>query len=122
MLFVATAVVFSVVVVSGGFSSKVLADTSRAKYQVGNTIRITGNAWQETNGYSLVSHRNWYGTVVSVKPKKYSNSSWEYYIRYPNGYHNDHVAEQDVAISSVDNNSNTSVSKNCTYFSQLDSR
>lgn len=75
VLFVATAVAFSVVVVSGGFSSKVHADTSRAKYQVGNTIRITGNAWQETNGYSLVSHRNWYGTVVSFKPKVHSNSA-----------------------------------------------
>lgn len=42
VLFVATAVAFSVVVVSGGFSSKLLADTSRAKYQVGNTIRIAG--------------------------------------------------------------------------------
>ncbi|WP_273712150.1 hypothetical protein [Leuconostoc mesenteroides] len=76
LLFVATAVAFSLVVFNGGSSSKVLADTPGAKYQVGNTIRIAGNAWQETNGYSLVSHRNWYGTVVSVKPKIHSNSAW----------------------------------------------
>lgn len=96
LLFVATAVAFSLVVFNGGSSSKVLADTSGAKYQVGNTIRIAGNAWQETNSYSLVSQRNWYGIVVSVKLKIHNYSAWEYYIRYPNGYHNDYVAEQDV--------------------------
>lgn len=82
VILVATAGTFAVAMLSLP-TGRAFADTPGAKYQVGNTIRITGNAWKETNGYSLVSHRNWYGTVVSVKPKQYSNSAWEYYIMIP---------------------------------------
>ncbi|MBS0957839.1 C39 family peptidase [Leuconostoc pseudomesenteroides] len=98
---------------------------ANSRYNVGDTVKVTGNAWSETNGYSLVNHRNWVGKVISKQPKPYSNSAWEYYIRYTNGEHNDHVAEQDVTISSGDSSSNTSntiVAKKPTYFSQLDSR
>lgn len=91
-----------------------------ARYKVGDTVKIAGNAWSETNGYSLVNHQNWIGTVVSATPKAYSNSAWQYYIRYSNGQHNDYVAEQDLSTSS--SNTNTTVANKPTYFSQLDSR
>lgn len=87
-----------------------------SKYHVGQTVKVTGNAWSETNGYSLVNHRNWVGTIVSATPKAYSNSAWQYYVRYSNGQHNDNVAEQDL----TDNN--TSNAGRPTYFSQLDGR
>lgn len=70
--------------------------TQVAKYKVGDVVKIASNAWSETNGYTLVNRRNWVGTVVSAKPKAYSNSAWEYDIQYSNGVHSVHVAEQDV--------------------------
>ncbi|WP_349551456.1 CHAP domain-containing protein [Leuconostoc pseudomesenteroides] len=73
-----------------------VTNISPARYKVGDTIKIAGNAWAETNGYSLVNHQNWVGTITSVTPKAFSNSAWEYYVTYSNGQHNDHVAEQDI--------------------------
>ena len=67
-----------------------------ARYTVGQTVRIASNAWSETNGYTLVNRRNWVGTVISAKPKAHGNSAWEYDIRYSNGVHSVHVAEQDL--------------------------
>lgn len=90
-----------------------------SRFQVGQTVKINSNAWAETNGYSLVNHRNWTGTIVSVTPKAHSNSAWQYYVRYSNGQHNDYVSEQDLSASSSNNNNG---SKRPTYFSQLDSR
>lgn len=54
VILVATAGMFAVAMLSLP-TGRVFADTPGAKYQVGNTIRIVGNAWKETNGYSLVS-------------------------------------------------------------------
>ena len=73
-----------------------ITNITPARYKVGDTIKIAGNAWAETNGYSLVNHQNWVGSITSVKPKAYASSAWEYYVTYPNGQHNDHVAEQDI--------------------------
>lgn len=99
-----------------------LTNIPASRFTVGQTVKINSNAWSETNGYSLVNHRNWVGTVVYATPKAHSNSAWQYYIRYSNGQHNDYVAEQDLSASSSNATTNTSVAKQPTYFSQLDSR
>ncbi|WP_349551447.1 hypothetical protein [Leuconostoc pseudomesenteroides] len=78
------------------FSNKVLANSTTPKYQVGSVVRIADYAYSETNGYTLTNRHSWVGTVVSVTRKAYSNSVWVYKIQYPNGWHNDYVAEQDV--------------------------
>ncbi|WP_349514970.1 cysteine peptidase family C39 domain-containing protein [Leuconostoc suionicum] len=99
-----------------------VTNISNARYKVGDTVKIASNAWSETNGYSLVNHQNWIGTVVSATPKAHSNSAWQYYIRYSNGQHNDYVAEQDLSASNSNTSTNSSSAKQPTYFSQLDSR
>ena len=69
----------------------------QSKYSTGQFVRLSGNAWAESNGYNLVNHRNWEGTIVSKKQiPRTSNSNYEYYVRYTNGSHNDHVLEQDL--------------------------
>ncbi|GAK32128.1 hypothetical protein WOSG25_560010, partial [Weissella oryzae SG25] len=70
--------------------------TIPAKYKIGDVVQINSNAESETNGYSLVNHRNWVGTVVSASPKAHASSAWEYDIEYPDGEHNEYVAEQDI--------------------------
>lgn len=79
-----------------------LININQAKYQIGQSVRINNNAWAESNGYRMTNHRNWVGTVVSRRSiirKSYSN--YEYYIRYSNGQHNDHVLEQDLNVGAL---------------------
>lgn len=97
-----------------------LTNIPASRYNVGQTVKVNSNAWSETNGYSLLNHRNWVGTVVSATPKAHSNSAWQYYVRYSNGQHNDYVSEQDLSANS--SNANTNVANKPAYFSQLDSR
>ncbi|CUR63348.1 Cell wall biosynthesis protein [Leuconostoc gasicomitatum KG16-1] len=83
-------------------------------------LKYSSNAAVETNGYDLSNHRNWSGTIISVSPKAYSHSAWEYYIKYPDGEHNDFVAEQDLAMATSyphpeNGTSNTYYWGYCTY-------
>ena len=71
-----------------------------AKFKVGDKVEISNIATSETNGYNLIPHRNWKGTIKSVSQLKYSSSNWEYCVEYPNGQQNVHVAEQDIIIDS----------------------
>ena len=74
----------------------------QSKYYVGQVVAISSNASAESNGYSLVNHRGWWGTVVSkTRIPHTSNSDFEYYVRYSDGSHNDHVLEQDLEAAPV---------------------
>ncbi|PAK80174.1 hypothetical protein B8W83_08260 [Leuconostoc mesenteroides] len=96
-----------------------VTNIANAKFNVGATVKIANNAWSEINGYTLTNRRNWVGTVISKTPKAYSNSAWEYDIKYSNGVQSVHVSEQDLTVNS---GTVTPVAKKPTYFSQLDSR
>ena len=68
-----------------------------AKYKQHQTVEIQGYATHESNGYYLVPHQNWIGTVKAVN-KNVNNAvgGWEYHIVYDNGQQNVHVLEQDI--------------------------
>lgn len=68
-----------------------------AKYRQDQTVEIQGFATHESNGYYLVPHQNWIGTVKAVN-KNVNNAvgGWEYHIVYDNGQQNIHVLEQDI--------------------------
>lgn len=77
-----------------------LIDPSNSKYSVGSEIKLSDGAWAENNGYSLVNHQGWTGTIVSKRAIVYnSHSQYEYYIKYANGSRNEHVLEQDISVS-----------------------
>ncbi|MBJ7649515.1 peptidoglycan recognition family protein [Weissella confusa] len=65
-------------------------------FAVGQTVQIYSGATTESTGWNLKDHRNWIGTIKSVKPVNISNSKYEYWIEYPDGSRNEHVLEQDV--------------------------
>ena len=72
--------------------------SSSSKYSVGSTVKLNSNAWAESNGYNLVNHRNWVGTVTAVRPiGRNSYSGYSYTVKYQNGEHNDYVLEQDLS-------------------------
>lgn len=72
------------------------SDTKSA-FEPGQKVQVNGNAWAESNGYNLVGRRNWVGNIVSkTKIPKMSNSEYEYYVRWGNGWHSDHILEQDL--------------------------
>lgn len=75
-----------------------------SKFDVGQKVQILPHAYKETNGYDLQPHQLWQGVVKKVTPVQWSNSSYEYYIVYNNGQHNDHVLEQDLQLWAATNN------------------
>lgn len=73
-------------------------DPQAAKYAVGQRVKVSGVAVNETNGYDLRPHRNWVGTVKRVALVNHSNSRYAYWIEYDNGERNENVPEQDVLL------------------------
>ncbi|MBJ7649514.1 glucosaminidase domain-containing protein [Weissella confusa] len=73
-----------------------LTNPVAAKYKSGDTVQISNVANSEIDGWNLIDHRNWIGTVKSVKVNNQSNSHYEYWIDYPNGARNEHVDERDL--------------------------
>ncbi|MCT8392513.1 N-acetylmuramoyl-L-alanine amidase [Weissella confusa] len=69
-----------------------------AKYAVGQRVKVSGVAENETNGYDLRPHRNWVGTVKKVALANHSSSRYAYWIEYDNGERNENVPEQDVLL------------------------
>ncbi|MGX6408209.1 glycoside hydrolase family 73 protein [Weissella confusa] len=69
-----------------------------AKYAVGQRVKVSGVAENETNGYDLRPHRNWVGTVKKVALANHSNSRYAYWIEYDNGERNENVPEQDILL------------------------
>ncbi|MBJ7616612.1 mannosyl-glycoprotein endo-beta-N-acetylglucosamidase [Weissella confusa] len=69
-----------------------------AKYAVGQRVKVSGVAENETNGYDLRPHRNWVGTVKKVALANHSKSRYAYWIEYDNGERNENVPEQDVLL------------------------
>ncbi|EHJ57440.1 hypothetical protein HMPREF9318_01430 [Streptococcus urinalis FB127-CNA-2] len=69
----------------------------QAKYNIGQLVEIQSYATNESNGYQLVNHQQWIGTIQEVN-KNTNNAigGWEYKVSYANGEHNDHVLEQDL--------------------------
>jgi hypothetical protein len=70
-----------------------------AKYAVGANVQIAGNAVSETNGTSLVNHRNWIGTIKKVQADNHASSQYSYYVEFNNGTRkvsNWYIPEQDL--------------------------
>ncbi|GAK31193.1 hypothetical protein WOSG25_080250 [Weissella oryzae SG25] len=75
-----------------------LTSAVEPKFAVGQQVKIKNVATAESNGYSLVNHRGWVGTVKTRLIKNAASSHYEYYIKYPNGEVNEHVLEQDLQL------------------------
>lgn len=79
------------------YEVKEIEAKGQAKYQLNQIVEIQSFATHESNGYYLVPHQNWIGTVKAVN-RNTSNAigGWEYHIVYDNGQENIHVLEQDL--------------------------
>ncbi|MFT8878987.1 MAG: hypothetical protein ABF913_05420, partial [Oenococcus sp.] len=68
-----------------------------SKFKVGDIVQISATAVSESNGYNLIPHRNWVGSVLSIATVPSSPSDYEYMVSFDDGEHNDHVLEQDLS-------------------------
>ncbi|QAS69569.2 hypothetical protein DLJ48_03040 [Oenococcus sicerae] len=82
-------------------SSQFIDISDQPQFKIGDHVEIKSTAISETNGYDLVPHRGWVGTVTRVMRKTYSRSNWEYQVFFQDGLHNTHIAEQDLQLSSL---------------------
>lgn len=71
-------------------------------FNKGDWVQLLPSATKETNGYDLSPRHNWIGQVANVTYiDTYSLSNYEYEVKWQNGMHNVHIAQQDLKLSSA---------------------
>lgn len=63
-------------------------------FNIGDKVKISEMAMEETNGYNLIPHRNWEGKIIKILNKK--NEPDVYTVEYPTGEKNLYVSENDL--------------------------
>lgn len=76
-----------------------LKTAEKPQFFSGQKVQIKNSAYHESNGFSLLNHRNWVGTVKSIAVKNQFGTHYEYWIDYNDGTTNWHVVGNDLQLA-----------------------